>query len=61
MSNAALRQPEEIDGDLARGGVGKQLRKAEVEAVIARRDAIINHFDARIAKSGEASVLYTYP
>ena len=41
--------------------VGKQLRKAEVEAVIARRDVIVNHFDARIAKSGEASVLYTYP
>jgi len=41
--------------------VGKQLRKAEVEAVIARRDAIIKIFDARIAKSGEGAVLYTYP
>jgi hypothetical protein len=41
--------------------VGKQLRKAEVEAVMARRDAIIKAFDARIAKSGEAAVLYTYP
>ena len=41
--------------------VGNQLRKAEVEALIARRDAIIKVFDARIAKSGEAAVLYTYP
>jgi hypothetical protein len=41
--------------------VGKQLRKPEVDAVIARRDAIVKIFDARIAKSGEASVLYTYP
>ena len=41
--------------------VGKQLRKAEVEALIARRDAIVKVFDARIAKSGEAAVLYTYP
>jgi hypothetical protein len=41
--------------------VGKHLRKAEIEALIARRDAIIKVFDARIAKSGEAAVLYTYP
>ena len=41
--------------------VGQQLRKAEVEALIARRDAIIKVFDARIAKSSEAAVLYTYP
>ena len=41
--------------------VGKQLRKAEIEALIARRDAILKVFDARIAKSGEAAVLYTYP
>ena len=41
--------------------VGKHLRKAEVEAVIARRDLIVKHFEARIAKSGEAAVLYTYP
>ncbi len=41
--------------------VGRQLRKAEVEALIARRDLIIKAFDARIAKAGEAAVLYTYP
>jgi hypothetical protein len=41
--------------------VGKQLRKAEVEAVLARRDLIIKAFDARIAKAGEGAVLYTYP
>ena len=41
--------------------VGKTLRKAEVEAVIARRDLIVKHFEARIAKSGEGAVLYTYP
>jgi hypothetical protein len=41
--------------------VGKQLRKAEVDAVIARRDAILKVLDARIARVGEAAVLYTYP
>jgi hypothetical protein len=41
--------------------VGRQLRKAEMEAVMARRDAILKVLDARIARTGEASVLYTYP
>jgi hypothetical protein len=41
--------------------VGKQLRKAEIEALIARKDAILKVFDARIAKAGEGAVLYTYP
>lgn len=41
--------------------VGKTLRRAEVEAVLARRDLIVKHFEARIAKSGEGAVLYTYP
>jgi len=41
--------------------VGKYLRKAEIDAIIARRDAIIKVFDDRIAKAGEAAVLYTYP
>jgi hypothetical protein len=41
--------------------VGKHLRKAEVDAVIARRDAIVKVFEARIAKVGEGAVLYTYP
>ena len=40
---------------------GKSLRRGEVEAVIARRDLIVKHFEARIAKSGEGAVLYTYP
>jgi hypothetical protein len=41
--------------------VGRQLRKAEVDAVIARRDAIIKILDTRIARAGEGAVLYTYP
>ena len=41
--------------------VCKTLRRAEAEAVIARRDLIVELFEARIAKSGEAAVLYTYP
>jgi hypothetical protein len=31
----------------------------EVNAVLRRRDEIVKHFDARIAKLGEANVLFT--
>jgi len=39
--------------------VGRWLTKAEKDAVMARRDLIVKHFEARIAKLGEAAVLYT--
>jgi hypothetical protein len=35
------------------------LTKQEIEALLARRDVIVAHFDARIALRGEAAVLYT--
>jgi hypothetical protein len=41
--------------------VGPHLNKGEVEALIARRDAIVKLFEAKIAKSGEGAALYTYP
>ena len=34
------------------------LTKAEIDALMARRDLIVKHFDERIAKLGEAVVLY---
>ena len=39
--------------------VGKWLTKPEKEAIMARRDLIVKHFDALIAKQSEAAVLYT--
>jgi hypothetical protein len=39
--------------------VGDSLTKDEQEAVIARRDLIVKHFDDRIAKLGEG-ILFTY-
>jgi len=39
--------------------VGTTLRKAEVDALIARRDAILKVLDARIAQLSEPAVLYT--
>jgi hypothetical protein len=39
--------------------VGNSLRKAEVEAVVARRDAILKVLDDRIKRLSEAAVFYT--
>jgi hypothetical protein len=39
--------------------MGDVMRKEELEAVILRRDLIIKHFDDRITRVGEASVLFT--
>ena len=41
--------------------VGSYLTKAEVGAVIERRDVIVKWFDAKVAERGEASVLYRLP
>ncbi len=40
---------------------GDTLLPPEIDGVMARRDAILKLFDAKIAKSGEASVYYTQP
>jgi uncharacterized protein (UPF0305 family) len=44
--------------DLA-GVMDTALTKEEIAAVLARRDAIVKLFDARIAQRGEAAVLFT--
>jgi hypothetical protein len=45
--------------DTVSKAVGDSLRKDELEALMARRDAIVKHFDARIQRAGEAAVLFT--
>lgn len=39
--------------------VGNSLTKAEIEAVMARRDLIVKVFEQRLAKGGEATVFYS--
>jgi hypothetical protein len=41
--------------------VGSHLTRAEVGAVIERRDVIVKLFDAKIAERGEAPILFTLP
>jgi hypothetical protein len=41
--------------------VGSHLTRAEVGAVLERRDVIVKLFDAKIAERGEAPILFTLP
>jgi hypothetical protein len=41
------------------GAMGEVMTKDEMNAVLARRDALVQHFADRIARFGEASVLFT--
>ena len=45
--------PQEVEQALS-----ASLTKTEIDALLARRDAIVKHFDARIAQLGEAVVLF---
>ena len=38
--------------------LGEYLRMPEIDAVLARRDVIVKHFENRLAQGGEATVLY---
>jgi hypothetical protein len=41
------------------GAMDKSLTKGEIDALLARRDAIVRLFDGKIAERGEAAVLFT--
>jgi hypothetical protein len=41
--------------------MGNSMNKAEISALLARRDAIVTLFDGLIARRGEGAILYTLP
>lgn len=41
--------------------LGRWLGTAEIEALLARRDLIVAHFDAEVRKFGESPILYDFP
>jgi hypothetical protein len=49
---------KKLTREILKHEVGEYLTKPEMEAVLARRDAIVKHFDNRVAQNGEATVLY---
>jgi len=50
-----------LTGAEVRAAVGRQLTTFEVNAMMARRDRIVEHFDRLVAERGEARVLYDEP
>jgi hypothetical protein len=48
-----------LTADAVRKTAGNSLMRDEIDALMARRDAIVALFDARVAAIGEAAVLYT--
>ena len=48
-----------LTADALSAAVGRNLTKSEVDAVMVRRDLLVKHFDALIARRGEAVVLFT--
>ena len=57
-SRSLLQKMRELTPEAVDGAMGNWLTKLEREALLARRDAIVKLFDDRIAKMGEAAVLF---
>lgn len=49
-----------LTADDLRRTLGRWLEKPELDAVLARRDLIVRHFDAAVAARGEAALLYDF-
>jgi hypothetical protein len=56
-----LARLRELTLDTLQQTLGRWLSKPEIEAVLARRDLIVRHFDAAVLAKGEAAVLYDLP
>ena len=50
-----------LTAETVKGAVGDSLSKNEIDALLARRDAIVKLFEDMIAQRGERLVLYTLP
>ena len=48
-----------LTSDAVTKAVGNSLSTFEIQAVLARRDAIVKLFEAKIAQRGEGAVIYT--
>jgi hypothetical protein len=53
-----LTKLRELDEETLTQQLGAYLTRMEIRGLLARRDAIVKHFDEQIAKQGEAAVLY---
>jgi hypothetical protein len=53
-----LDRLRKLTREMLKEQLGEYLRMPEIDAVLARRDAIIKHFENRLVQNGEATVLY---
>jgi hypothetical protein len=56
-----LKRMRELDEETLMRELRPYLRSMEIRALLARRDAIVQAFEAGIAAKGEAAVLYDFP
>jgi hypothetical protein len=60
VDRAFLQKLRELTAPALAEVMGTALTAREIEALMVRRDAIVELFDARIAQRGEATVLYSF-
>ena len=53
-----LANLKKLTREMLQQHVGQYLMAPEIEGVLARRDAIVKHFEQKLTESGEAKVLY---
>ena len=58
LPRSFIEKLNSLNFDLIRGNVGEYLTKKEINAVLLRRDLILEAVDERIKKLGEDKVLY---
>ena len=58
LPRAFVEKLKSLDYDVVKGVTGEYLKDKEIEALLIRRDLIIDWLDKRIAKLGETAVLY---
>ena len=56
-----LQRIRELTPRAVEDAMAGALTKPEIEAMLARRDKLVKHFDDRIATRGEAAVLFSLP
>ncbi len=61
IERSLLESLRTLTADAVAEAVGNSLTTFEIQGLLARRDAIVELFEAKIAERGEAPILYTLP
>jgi len=61
VERSLLEHMRALTQETVGSAAGRSLTRFEIQSLLARRDAIVTLFEARIAERGERAVLYTLP